>query len=170
MSPITTTILAAPATPDWPNPPDQRVGLKPLRRPLSATPPVAAAGSVRDVFPGTQESAAAQDRQRALRAVASAHPDTTAALAEICNAADRYHALTTVNTFEADHGATHPRQSRSSPTTSTRCSAFSHHPAEHGVHLRARTQSSTSSQPQEPHRITSGPCSRAAGVAMANQN
>jgi hypothetical protein len=61
-----------------------------------------------------------------------------------------------------------PRWSRRSPMTSTSCLAFYDYPAEHWIHLRTTNPiESTFSTVRHRTKVTKGPGSRAAGLAMA---
>ena len=98
----------------------------------------------------------------------SAHPGAKAALAEIYNAEDRDHALNAVKAFEADYGAKWPKAVAKITEHVDVLLAFYDYPAEHWIHLRTTNPiESTFATVRLRQRITKGPGSRAAGVAMA---
>jgi len=98
----------------------------------------------------------------------SAHPGAKAALAEIYNAEDKDHALRAVKAFEADYGAKWPKAVAKITEHVDMLLAFYDYPAEHWVHLRTTNPiESTFATVRLRQRITKGPGSRAAGVAMA---
>ena len=98
----------------------------------------------------------------------SAHPGAKAALAEIYNAEDKDHALQAVKAFEADYGAKWPKAVAKITEHVDVLLAFYDYPAEHCVHLRTTNPiESTFATVRLRQRITKGPGSRAAGVAMA---
>jgi transposase-like protein len=98
----------------------------------------------------------------------SAHPGAKKALAEIWGAEDKPHALAAVKAFEAAYGARFPKATAKITGDEEELLAFYDYPAGHWVHLRT-------TNPIEPafatvrHRtkVTKGPGSRAAGLAMA---
>jgi len=140
--------------------------------------PVLAAGdgalgfwkALREVFPETKE-------QRCWFHVGSnvlaslpksAHPGAKAALAEIYNAEDKEHALAAVRAFEADYGAKFPKAVAKIIEHVDVLLAFYDYPAEHWIHLRTTNPiESTFATVRLRQRVTKGPGSRAAGVAMA---
>ena len=98
----------------------------------------------------------------------SAHPGAKAALAEIYNAEDKDHALQAVKAFEADYGAKWPKAVAKITEHVDVLLEFYDYPAEHWVHLRTTNPiESTFATVRLRQRITKGPGSRAAGVAMA---
>jgi putative transposase len=126
--------------------------------------------ALREVFPDTAE-------QRCWFHVSSnvivalpksAHPGAKAVLAVIYNAEDREHALQAVKAFEADYGAKWPKAVAKITEHVDVLLAFYDYPAEHWVHLRTTNPiESTFATVRLRQRITKGPGSRAAGVAMA---
>jgi len=126
--------------------------------------------AVREVFPQTRE-------QRCwFHAIAnvlaalpkSAHPGAKAALAEIYNAEDRDHAVTAAKAFENLYGAKWPKAVAKITEHLDVLLAFYDYPAEHWVHLRTTNPiESTFATVRLRQRVTKGPGSRAAGVAMA---
>ena len=95
-------------------------------------------------------------------------PRCQAALAQIYNAEDRDHALQAVKVFDADYGATWPKRSPKITEHIDVLLAFYDYAAEHWIHLRTTNPiESTFAIVRLRQRITKGPGSRAAGVAMA---
>jgi transposase-like protein len=98
----------------------------------------------------------------------SAHPGAKKALAEIWGAEDKAHAPAAVTAFKAAYGAKFPKAVAKITDDLDELLAFCDYPAGHWVHLRT-------TNPIEPafatvrHRtkVTKGPGSRAAGLAMA---
>ncbi len=126
--------------------------------------------ALREVFPDTREQRCwFHVSSNVLAALPkSAHPGAKAALAEIYNAEDRDHALKAVKAFEADYGAKWPKAVAKITEHADVLLAFYDYPAEHWVHLRTTNPiESTFATVRLRQRITKGPGSRAAGVAMA---
>ena len=110
----------------------------------------------------------AQDRQRARRAPKSAHPAAKRALAEIYNAEDKTHAQAAAKAFAAEFGAKWPKAAAKITDDLDVLLAFYDYPAEHWIHLRTTNPiESTFATVRLRQRVTKGPGSRAAGVAMA---
>jgi putative transposase len=98
----------------------------------------------------------------------SAHPGAKAALAEIHNAEDKDHAVEAVKAFAADYGAKWPKVVAKITDDLDVLLAFYDFPAEHWIHLRTTNPiESTFATVRLRTRVTKGPGSRAAGVAMA---
>ena len=98
----------------------------------------------------------------------SAHPGAKKALAEIWNAEDRRHALDAVRAFEAAYGAKFPKAVAKITDDVEELLAFYDYPAEHWIHLRTTNPiESTFATVRHRTKITRGPGSRAAGLAMA---
>jgi putative transposase len=98
----------------------------------------------------------------------SAHLGAKAALAEIYNAEDHDHALQAVKAFAADYGAKWPKAVPKITEHVDVLLAFYDYPAEHWIHLRTTNPiESTFATVRLRQRVTKGPASRAAGVAMA---
>ncbi len=98
----------------------------------------------------------------------SAHPGAKAALAEIYHAEDRDHAVTAVQAFAADYGAKWPKATAKITDDLDVLLAFYDYPAEHWIHLRTTNPiESTFATVRLRQRVTKGPGSRAAGIAMA---
>jgi putative transposase len=126
--------------------------------------------AVREVFPDTRE-------QRCwFHVVAnvlnclpkSAQPGAKAALAEIYQAEDREHALAAAKSFTAEYGVKWPKAAAKITDNLDVLLEFYNYPAEHWVHLRTTNPiESTFATVRLRQRVTKGPGSRAAGVAMA---
>jgi transposase-like protein len=98
----------------------------------------------------------------------SAHPGAKKALAEIWNAEDRRHALDAVRAFETAYGAKFPKAVAKITGDVEELLAFYDYPAEHWIHLRTTNPiESTFATVRHRTKITRGPGSRAAGLAMA---
>ena len=126
--------------------------------------------ALREVFPATREQRCwFHVSSNVLAALPkSAHPGAKAALAEIYNAEDRDHALQAVKAFDADYGAKWPKAVAKITEHIDVLLAFYDYPAEHWIHLRTTNPiESTFATVRLRQRITKGPGSRAAGVAMA---
>ncbi len=126
--------------------------------------------AVRDVFPETREQRCWFHKiANVLNCLPkSAHPGAKAALAEIWNAEDRAHAEVAARAFAADYGAKWPKAAAKITDDLDVLLAFYDYPAEHWVHLRTTNPiESTFATVRLRQRVTKGPGSRAAGVAMA---
>jgi transposase-like protein len=98
----------------------------------------------------------------------SAHPAAKKALAEIWGAEDKQHALDAVTAFKAAYGAKFPKAVAKITDDLDQLLAFYDYPAEHWVHLRTTNPiESTFATVRHRSKITKGPGSRAAGLAMA---
>jgi putative transposase len=98
----------------------------------------------------------------------SAQPGAKAALAEIWNAEDKEHAEAAAKAFTADYGVKWPKAAAKITEDLDVLLAFYDYPAEHWVHLRTTNPiESTFATVRLRQRVTKGPGSRAAGVAMA---
>jgi len=98
----------------------------------------------------------------------SAHPGAKKALAEIWNAEDKDHALVAVKDFTAAYGAKYPKAVAKVVDDLDELLAFYDFPAEHWVHLRTTNPvESTFATVRHRTKVTKGPGSRAAGLAMA---
>ena len=98
----------------------------------------------------------------------SAHPGAKAALAEIYNAEDKAHALAAAKAFADTYAAKWPKATAKITEHLDVLLAFYDYPAEHWIHLRTTNPiESTFATVRLRQRITKGPGSRAAGVAMA---
>jgi transposase-like protein len=98
----------------------------------------------------------------------SAHPGAKKALAEMWNAEDRDHALAAAKAFEAAYGAKFFKAVTKITDDLDELLAFYDYPAEHWIHLRTTNPiESTFATVRHRTKITKGPGSRAAGLAMA---
>jgi transposase-like protein len=98
----------------------------------------------------------------------SAHPGAKKALAEIWGAEDKAHAQAAVKAFEAAYGAKFPKAVAKITDDLDQLLAFYDYPCEHWVHLRTTNPiESTFATVGHRTKITKGPGSRAAGLAMA---
>lgn len=139
--------------------------------------PVLAAGdgalgfwaALRDVFPGTR-----QQRDWVHKAMntldclpKSAQPAARKARAEIRDAEDREHAEKAIKDFAAAYGAKYPKAVAKITDDQEQLPAFYDFPAGHWVHLKTSNPiESTFATVRLRTRVTKGPGSRAAGLAM----
>ena len=126
--------------------------------------------AVRDVFPETREQRCWWHKiGNVLNALPkSAQPAAKRALAEIYNAEDKTHATTAAKVFAAEFGAKWPKAAAKITDDLDVLLAFYDYPAEHWIHLRTTNPiESTFATVRLRQRVTKGPGSRAAGVAMA---
>ena len=126
--------------------------------------------AVRDVFPETREQRCWWHKiGNVLNALPkSAQPAAKRALAEIYNAEDKTHATTAAKVFAAEFGAKWPKAAAKITGDLDVLLAFYDYPAEHWIHLRTTNPiESTFATVRLRQRVTKGPGSRAAGVAMA---
>jgi transposase-like protein len=140
--------------------------------------PVLAAGdgalgfwsALREVFPETREQRCWFHKiSNVLAALPkSAHPGAKKALAEIWNAEDKSHARDAVKGFESTYGAKFPKAVAKISDDVEQLLAFYDFPVEHWIHLRTTNPiESTFATVRNRSKITKGPGSRAAGIAMA---
>ena len=126
--------------------------------------------AVRDVFPETAEQRCWWHKIGNVLAALpkSAHPAAKKALAEIYNAEDKTHARAAAKAFEREFGAKWPKATAKITDDLDVLLAFYDFPAEHWIHLRTTNPiESTFATVRLRQRVTKGPGSRAAGVAMA---
>jgi transposase-like protein len=126
--------------------------------------------ALREVFPETREGRCWFHKTANVLAALpkSAHPGAKKALAEIWNAEDKQHALTAVTAFETAYGAKFPKATAKITDDAGELLAFYDCPADHWVHLRTTNPiESTFATVRHRTKITKGPGSRAAGLAMA---
>jgi len=98
----------------------------------------------------------------------TAHPGGKAALAEIYNAEDKRHAQAAAKAFAGAYGAKFPKAVAKITDDLDVLLAFYEYPAEHWIHLRTSNPiESTFATVRHRTRVTKGPGSRAAGLAMA---
>jgi transposase-like protein len=126
--------------------------------------------AVREVFPETREQRCWFHKiANVLNALPkSAQPGAKAALAEIWNAEDREHAEKAAKAFAVDYGPKWPKAAAKITDDLDVLLEFFNYPAEHWIHLRTTNPiESTFATVRLRQRVTKGPGSRAAGVAMA---
>ncbi|MFG1711345.1 IS256 family transposase, partial [Nonomuraea sp. M3C6] len=98
----------------------------------------------------------------------SAHPGAKKALAEIWNAEGKDQALAAVGAFETAYGTKFPKAVAKIVDDVEELLAFYDYPAEHWRHLRTTNPiESTFATVRHRTKVTKGPGSRAAGLAMA---
>ena len=127
-------------------------------------------GALRQVFPETREQRCWFHKiANVLNALPkSAQPDAKAALAEIWNAEDKEHAEQAARAFGASYGTKWPKAAAKITEDLDVLLTFYDYPAEHWVHLRTTNPiESTFATVRLRQRVTKGPGSRAAGIAMA---
>jgi len=127
-------------------------------------------GALREVFPETREQRCWFHKIANVLAALpkSAHPGAKKALAEIWNAEDKRHALDAVKAFDAAYGAKYPKAAAKITDDLDVLLAFYDYPAQHWIHRRTTNPiESTFATVRLRQRVTKGPGSRAAGIAMA---
>ena len=98
----------------------------------------------------------------------SAHPGTKKALADFYNAENKQMARKAAKAFAADYGAEWPKAAAKIADDLDVLLAFYDFPAEHWIHLSTTNPiESTVATVRLRQRVTKGPGSRAAGIAMA---
>jgi transposase-like protein len=125
---------------------------------------------LREVFPETREGRCWFHKTANVLAALprSAHPGAKKALAEIWGAESKDHARAAVKAFEAAYGAKFPKAVAKITDDVAELLAFYDYPAEHWVHLRTTNPiESTFATVRHRTKVTKGPGSRAAGLAMA---
>ena len=126
--------------------------------------------AVRDVFPETTEQRCWWHKIGNILAALpkSAHPAAKKAMAEIYNAEDKTHARAAAKAFAAEFGTKWPKAAAKISDDLDVLLAFYDYPADHWIHLRTTNPiESTFATVRLRQRVTKGPGSRAAGVAMA---
>jgi transposase-like protein len=127
-------------------------------------------GGLREVFPQTREQRCWFHKSANVLAALpkSAHPGAKKALAEIWGAEDKAHALAAARAFVAAYGPKFPKAAAKITGDLDQLLAFYDYPAEHWVHLRTTNPiESTFATVRHRTKVTKGPGSRAAGLAMA---
>ena len=127
-------------------------------------------GALREVFPQAREQRCWFHKiANVLGALPkSAHPGAKKALAEIWNAEDKNHARAASKAFDAAYGAKFPKAVAKITDDLEELLAVYDYPAEHWVHLRTTNPiESTFGAVRHRTKITRGPGSKAAGLAMA---
>jgi transposase-like protein len=98
----------------------------------------------------------------------SAHPGATRALAEIWGAEDKDHARAAVKAFADLYAVKWPKAAAKITDDVEELLAFYDYPAEHWIHLRTTNPiESTFATVRHRTKVTKGPGSKAAGLAMA---
>jgi transposase-like protein len=126
--------------------------------------------ALREVFPDTREQRCWFHKIANVLAALpkSAHPGAKRALAEIWNAEDREHARRAVAAFKLAYGAKFGKAVAKVTDDLDELLAFYDFPAEHWVHLRTTNPiESTFATVRHRTKVTKGPGSKAAGLAMA---
>jgi putative transposase len=126
--------------------------------------------AVRDVFPETKEQRCWWHKIGNVLAALpkSAHPWAKKAMAETYNAENKAEAIKAAKAFADDYGAKWPKAVAKISDDLDVLLASYDYPAEHWVHLRTTNPiESTFATVRLRTRVTKGPGSRAAGVAMA---
>jgi putative transposase len=126
--------------------------------------------TVREVFPATREQRCWFHKQANVLAALpkSAHPAASAAIKEIYNAEDIDRAQVAIKAFEVDYGAKYPKAVAKIVDDADVLLEFYKYPAEHWIHLRTTNPiESTFATVRLRTKVTKGPGSRAAGIAMA---
>jgi transposase-like protein len=127
-------------------------------------------GALREVFPAAREGRCWFHKTANVLAALprSAHPGAKKALAEIWGAEDKQHALAAVTAFKAAYGAKFPKAVAKITDDLDQLLAFYDYPCEHRAHLRTTNPiESTFATVRHRTKVTKGPGSRAAGLAMA---
>jgi transposase-like protein len=126
--------------------------------------------AIRDVFPDTREQRCWWHKIGNVLAALpkSAHPCAKKAMAEIYNAENKTQALRAAEAFSDAYRAKWPKAVAKVTDDLDMLLAFYDYPAEHWIHLRTTNPiESTFATVRLRQRVTKGPGSRAAGVAMA---
>ena len=127
-------------------------------------------GGLREVFPTTVEQRCWFHKiGNVLSAMPkSAHPEAKRSLAQIWNAEDKTRALAAVKAFAATYEVKFPKAVAKVTDDTEQLLAFYDFPAEHWIHLRTTNPiESTFATVRHRTKVTKGPGSRAAGLAMA---
>jgi transposase-like protein len=127
-------------------------------------------GALREVFPETKEQRCWFHKIANVLAALpkSAHPGAKKALAEIWNAEDRDHARRAAAAFKLAYGAKFGKAVAKITDDLDELLRFYDYPAEHWIHLRTTNPiESTFATVRNRSKITKGPGSKAAGIAMA---
>jgi transposase-like protein len=126
--------------------------------------------AIREVFAATREQRCWFHKQANVLAALpkSAHPAALAAMREIYNAEDIDKAQVAITAFEIDFGAKYPTAVAKIVDYLDLLVEFYKYPAEHWIHLRTTNPiESTFATVRLRTKVTKGPGSRAAGIAMA---
>jgi transposase-like protein len=126
--------------------------------------------ALREVFPDTRQQRDWVHKSANVLAAMpkSAHPGAKAALAEVYNAEDKRRAQAAAKRFTDAYRAKFPKATAKITDDLDQLLAFYDFPAEHWIHLRTSNPiESTFATVRHRARVTKGPGSRAAGLAMA---
>ena len=126
--------------------------------------------AMREVFPATREQRCWFHKQANVLSCLpkSAQPGAVAAMREIYNAEDLDHAQVAIKAFEIDYGAKYPKAVAKIVDDADVLLEVYKYPAEHWIHLRTTNPiESTFATVRLRTKVTKGPGSRAAGIAMA---
>lgn len=126
--------------------------------------------AVREVFPESREQRCWFHKIANVLAALpkSAQPGAKKALAEIWQAEDREHAEAAAKAFAAEYGTKWPKATAKITDDLDVLLEFYDYPAQHWIHLRTTNPiESTFATVRLRQRVTKGPGSRTAGVAMA---
>ncbi len=126
--------------------------------------------ALRDVFPETRgQRCWVHKSNNVLNALpTSAQPAAKRAIAQIRDAEDRDHALAAIEAFKADYQAKWPKAAAKIVDDTEVLLTFFDFPAEHWVHLKTSNPiESTFATVRLRTKVTKGPGSKAAGLAMA---
>ena len=126
--------------------------------------------ALREVFPQTREQRCWFHKMANVLAAMpkSTHRAATKAMQEIFNAEDGEHARVAAKAFAIDYGAKFPKAVAKITDDLDVLLAFYDYPAEHWIHLRTTNPiESTFATVRHRSKVTKGPGSRAAGLAMA---
>ncbi len=126
--------------------------------------------ALRDVFPQTREQRCWFHKSSNVLAALpkSAHPGALAAMKDIYMAEDIDKAQLAVKAFEVDYGKKYPKAVAKIVDDLDVLLEFFKYPAEHWIHLRTTNPiESTFATVRLRTKVTKGPGSRAAGIAMA---
>jgi transposase-like protein len=126
--------------------------------------------ALREVFPATREQRCWFHKIGNVLAALpkSAQPGAKKALSEIFHAEDSDHARAAAKAFAAAYGAKFPKAVAKVTDDLEELLAFYDYPAEHWIHLRTTNPiESTFATVRHRTKVTRGPGSRAAGLAMA---
>jgi putative transposase len=126
--------------------------------------------ALREVFPATrQQRDWVHKTANVLAALPKAvHAGARRALTEIRDAPDREHAERAIEVFARDYGVKWPKAAAKVTDDAEALLCFLDFPAEHWVHLKTSNPiESTFSPVRARTRVTKGPGSKAAGLAMA---
>ena len=126
--------------------------------------------ALREVFPETKEQRCWFHKMANVLAALpkSAHPAATRAMQEIFNAEDGDHARVAAKAFAVEYGGKFPKAVAKITDDLEVLLEFYNYPAEHWIHLRTTNPiESTFATVRHRSKVTKGPGSRAAGLAMA---